>query len=215
MNRTIKTLFSGLASLFIAATLSAQPPESSIMVGSSFGLTGKRIDNEAIVSGTENKKDELFSMGFAPRIGYHFSEHLLAGISLKYGKKILEDDNGELGLFTIGPFLRYYLFGRKFAPYLEAEAGTGNYNETTLAALTLRSKVFYVSGGGGIEYYFSPAFSLDGGVNYKKTMQNPEISMESGKEIIRNLNFRAGIAIHLFWKNDLKMQPESKKRSIR
>ncbi len=177
--------------------LNAQPRKGSILVSPSYGLTGKKIETNGVDTEKTEKKDELLSFGFTPRIGYQFSQKVAAGISFKYGRKILEDDNGKLNLVTTGPFARYYLLSRKISPYLEAEAGMGKYTESESGISTFNSYLFYLSGGGGTEFFISPSFSFDFGFNFKKTSENPEFPAGQNRIVSGNLGFRAGLSLHL------------------
>ena len=175
----------------------AQPREGSIIISPSYGLTGKKDDFGEPKNEIDMKKDELLSFGFTPRISYLLSSRVAVGASIKYGKKIIGDENGKLNLFTTGPIIRYYILNRKISPYLETEAGMGKYNESGSDMVTYKSVLFYFSGGGGAEFFISPSFSLDMGINYKNTIEYPDLQSVKKTENSWNFGLRAGLSMHL------------------
>lgn len=208
-----RILLYGLLFLLFQIDGYAQPRKGCLMVSPAYGFTGKKIENkqdepETLLNSTDGAgvKDELLSVGFSPRIGYLFTKRIAAGVSIKYGRKILRDDDRRLRLLTTGPFFRYYLTYRKIAPYLEAEGGAGRFSERITPesgdeALAGKSSVYYFSGGGGVELFLIPNFSFDLGINYKKTFENYKYPSDSEDVSIGNVGIRAGLSLYLSMKD--------------
>lgn len=181
----------------------SRPGKGYLMVSPSFALTGKKIgtgSDRGMVNGdplTVEKKNELLSFGFTPRIGYLFSDHLAAGMSIKYGKKITDGETDNIRLFTAGPFVRYLFTRQKVVPYIECECGAGHYAGFSSSLRVNGAAVYFASGGGGVEFFILREFSLDLGVNYKKTVEVPRNPPSEKNTTYENIGIRAGLSLYL------------------
>ncbi len=108
-----------------------------------------------------------FSWSIAPRIGYHLSNRLKAGIeyqyfySLRYGDKNINNSSGL--------FIRFDFNDKKIVPFIELASGFGrikNDNESTSSGGgqyhdIKKYKLFYLSGSVGVSFVLSDNFNLN------------------------------------------------------
>jgi len=132
-----KTFITVLAILF-HLSLQAQIEKGKIWLGastsfiSSDGEKGqvRFFSNQRMSQNGSTDSRYGISVNLAPKVGYSFTDNLVAGLST-YGSYISEDaggtENSTTNIYMGGPFLRYYFSGKKVIPYIE---GTGQFGST-------------------------------------------------------------------------------------
>ncbi|MBN2613081.1 MAG: outer membrane beta-barrel protein [Bacteroidales bacterium] len=136
----------------VSSSFATNGGTSSLM---SFGFsTSKYKDDNGDIGGSDN----MINLNLQPKIGYFVNDNLVLGLdlSLLYSKSssdlVIAEVESTSTVFSIGPFVRYYIPMGNIAPYAEAFSGFGSFTskyDPTVGS-TKEEKANIVSLGGGL-----------------------------------------------------------------
>ncbi len=192
---------------FITYAACAQLESGSIYLNASghFSYSSNDVEIESDNSPARTVANQQ-TVTIEPQLGFFFLDKLVMGVEVQsQSNRIKEDGNVfKTTSFFIGPFLRYYLEGEKFKPFLEGSAGAGHTKENfTTPSITLideRSKLsgFALTAGGA--YFFADIVSIDFGISFESRTidmsDNPNLPPGS-KNKVSGFGGSLGFSIYL------------------
>ncbi len=159
---------------FITLTACAQLESGSIYLNASGDFSYSSNDVEVK---SDNSPDMTVAnqrtVTIEPQFGFFFFDKLVFGVEIQSESARTKEDNDvfKTTSFLIGPFLRYYLDGEKFKPFIEGSAGAGHTKELfTTPSITLldnRNKLSGFAFTAGGAYFFADVISIDFGITYE------------------------------------------------
>jgi len=149
MKRTIVVLF-----LILLTSVFAQSPVSkgTYTVGGNISYSSYSDDNSS-----SNNNYLIFS----PNLGYFFVDNFYTGMSILYSYQSSGDYSSST--YGFGPILRYYFDVEKVKPFLGIEY---TYSYRTSKDDPGDNKESMFTFGGGIDYFITNYFAIEGSVNY-------------------------------------------------
>jgi hypothetical protein len=146
-----KNVFTLLAILVTAGSVSAQTEEGSWMVGGNFNL---------------NTSSNNSAFGFSPSAGYFFANNFAAGAMFNFDYEKMSDIKNTG--FGVGPFARYYFGSNDARPFLHGQwSYLSSKNETPLASSTRNGGNFLI--GGGVAGFINRNVAIEGLAGYSHT----------------------------------------------
>lgn len=177
-----------LVLLFATNSLFAQTQKGSWMAGGSGSFFGSMNSGNLDNAG----------LSLSPKLGYFLANNFVMGLDLRYGyigsKTSYSTSNNYL--FSISPFIRYYVGKSKFKGFIEGEMGYG-ISETKISNTTpvvsnykYKDDKLLLGISLGASYFFSERVSIEGSFRF---------SHPSGGTFLennyRNLQFNVGFQI--------------------
>lgn len=159
-----KALFICMISV-LGIALYAQPVAKSIFLGGSIGMYYQKDKYD---SDDETRKTTQFN--FSPKMGYFISERTAIGLKLELssGSSKTESDDQDTRttetIFSITPFMRYYLTQGAVGFFTEASCNIGfGGNKHSIDSYTEKGSITQVMAGisPGIYYYVHPKLAFE------------------------------------------------------
>ena len=146
-----KNVFTLLAILLMAGSVSAQTEEGGWLVGGNFNL---------------NTSSNNTSFGFSPSAGYFFANNFAAGAMFDYGySKVVNTKSTSL---SIGPFARYYFGNGDARPLIHGQYGyVSRKTEDNLTSSTANGGNYFIAGG--LAGFINRNVSIEGLAGYSHT----------------------------------------------
>ncbi|KAA3613923.1 MAG: hypothetical protein DWQ05_16755 [Calditrichaeota bacterium] len=170
---------------FITSAVFSQPTLKKGMytVGGSVSYTSETIEIDL----SEDLSDTQKLFIFSPRLGLFLKDHLFAGLLLNYSKS--SNDEFSIRTYGIGPSMRFYFGKSKVYPFLGTaflynatrEERTGYSVDFGSPVLEPKKELqvekydsWNLTLSGGIEFLFTPYFSMEGSLNYSFVQNDAE-----------------------------------------
>ena len=194
----------------LSSTLSLFGTGSDII---NFGFSSVKVKSDA-AGNNEPDPDQIISLNFLPKVGYFVMDNLALGLDMSFA--LTSQKSGESSskylqtLYSIGPFIRYYLphSTLKVFPYFELSGSMGSINtkydygdNSSLSDDKSISGINSFGGGAGIAIPLGEKFSFDVLVGYNSlTIKDKEDNPNNERTIVGTLGVKLGFTL-FFGKN--------------
>ncbi len=192
---------------FISLTAAAQLETGGFYINASGDFSYSSVDVKIISSSLPDMEvGNQKNVNIAPQFGFFLYDNLVGGIGVQLENVRTTDENDNVfktNSFLIGPFIRYYLDGDDFRPYIEATGGRGQTKssfETSTFSDDDTDKLsgFNVTFGGA--YFVRESVSIDFGILYER--RTVDFSDDPGapsgaKSSISGFGGKLGFSIYL------------------
>jgi hypothetical protein len=151
-----------------------------------------------------DNSEKVRSFNISPRGGLFIANNLAAGLDLNYAfeGRGTGDNKESTSAMGIGPFLRYYISGKKIVPFFEAAASFGSiknkYNSYVGNANISKDNVISYFAGVGLSIPIGDIvkFDLLGGY-VSTTVKSSEANLDDYKTVLQTLGINLGFFLYL------------------
>lgn len=151
----------------------------------------------------EGDPSKSTSFNFIPRIGYFEADNFAVGLDVSYAFSKTKEEGYESkqNLWSVGPFIRYYIPAGKVMPFIEAAGALGGLKlETSSSWGSGESKlgIFSIGGGAGIAVLLGERATFDVMAGYNSfTLKEKENNDDNERTVYGILGIKFGFSILL------------------
>lgn len=206
---------------FNSLLVNAQTSKGKILVGASsnFGLTGSGSDfmtvgfstakDKSDASGSgQSEKQKSTSLNLVPKVGYFIADNLALGLDFNLGFSSNRSEDSEFKsnqtIFTVGPFVRYYIPTSSILPFLELSGSFGSaktkneYGSPFIDDSEFVASIVTFGGGAGVALPLGEKVTFDVSAGYySTTIKDKEDNPDNDRTVIGTLGLKLGFTVFL------------------
>jgi opacity protein-like surface antigen len=156
---------------------------------------------------TESDPEKVTTFNFLPKIGYFVTNNFAIGLDACIASSVEKVDAGEkftMSSVGLGPFVRYYIPGKKVMPFFEINSEFGTiktHDEYQTYNSTSKTSMTSIGGGAGIAVKLGDKVTFDIMADYNSMSEKAKENNPNDERTVQGtLGFKFGFVI-LFGSN--------------
>jgi outer membrane protein len=191
--------------ILLLTTISSfsQTEKGKIYIGANSNLQAN-FNSNTYKNDFGSSESNTNSFSISGQAGYFIINNLVIGADISTSFSNSKDNSSNYKstsrTFAIAPLVKYYFSEKKLKPFIIAKYGFGSSNSTLTyqnQANSDDSKTSFsiMTLGGGISYFFNSYISVDLGLNYRRSVSEPERYQSNNKFTSSGLNSNVGFVL--------------------
>ena len=156
----------------------------------------------------EPKPDKMIQFNLAPKVGFFVVDGLALGLdtylSFSSNKDGDDEDKSKSTMWSVGPFVRYYIPTSSVKPFFEVNSGFGSskfkydYSDPSFDDYDSKSGIISLGGGAGVAVPIGSRVTFDAMLGYKRfTIKAKEDNDDNYRTVVGTFGFNLGFTVML------------------